>query len=94
MNEQKPVEVKITDNLAGAEYSNFAVVGHPNKDEFHLTFINMAGQSGRVVSKIITTPGHLKRIIEALQENVKKYEEQYGIIEKTIEGDKEIGFKA
>jgi hypothetical protein len=47
-----------------------------------------------VVGKIITSPGHLKRIINALQQNVKMYEDKFGEIkEAEAPGGKEIGFK-
>ncbi len=86
-------EIKIADNIPGAEYANAMQVNH-NRDEFQLMFLNILGPSGRVTGKIITGPGHLKRIVAALQDNLKKYEERFGVI-KEAEGpeEKEIGFK-
>lgn len=50
--------------------------------------------SGRVVSKLITTPSHFKRMISAMNENLKKYEEQFGAIKDIADAnEKEIGFK-
>ena len=68
-NEQ--TEIKIADNIPGAEYTNMMQVGHA-KEEFRLIFMNVMPPSGKVVSKIITTPGHFKRIIAAMQENLQK----------------------
>ncbi len=91
-NEQKK-EIKIADNIPGAEYSNAMQVNH-NKDEFHLMYLNLLGASGRVAAKLITSPGHYKRMIAAMQDNLKKYEEQYGEIkESAVPDNKEIGFK-
>lgn len=86
-------EVQIADNIAGAEYTNFANIRH-NQEEFQIMFANVMPPSGRVVAKLITTPAHFKRMISAMNENLKKYEEQFGAI-KDIAGvdEKEIGFK-
>ena len=93
VNQPKKTEIKIADNIPGAEYANAMQVNH-NRDEFQLMFLNILGPSGRVTGKIITGPGHLKRIVAALQDNLKKYEERFGVI-KEAEGpeEKEIGFK-
>lgn len=89
---QAKQEIKITDNIPGAEYANAMQVNH-SKDEFQIMFLNIFGPSGKTTNKIITSPGHLKRMIAALTENLKKYEERFGTIEETkIEG-KEIGFR-
>ena len=85
-------EIKIADNIPGAEYANAMQVNH-NKDEFQMMFLNIMGVSGRVTGKILTNPGHFKRIIAAMAENLKKYEDQFGQVEEAKELDKEIGFK-
>ena len=92
-NSQKKQEIKIADNIPGAEYANAMQVNH-NRDEFQLMFLNVLGASGRVGGKIITTPGHYKRMIAAMQDNLKKYESQFGEIKEVTSPDsKEIGFK-
>ena len=95
MEENKnPQEIKIADNIAGAEYTNFANISH-NREEFQIMFANVMPPSGRVVGKLITTPGHFKRIIMAMNENLKRYEESFGqIAEAKNIDEKEIGFKA
>ncbi|MFH0840657.1 MAG: DUF3467 domain-containing protein [bacterium] len=91
--QKKPQEIKIADNIPGAEYTNFANISH-NKEEFQIMFANVMPPSGRVVGKLITTPGHFKRIIMAMNDNLKKYEERFGeITEAKNMDDKEIGFK-
>lgn len=86
-------EIKISDNIPGAEYANAMQVNH-SRDEFQMMYLNLMGASGRVTGKIITTPGHFKRMVAAMADNLKKYEDKYGEIkEADIEG-KEIGFKA
>ena len=89
---QQPQEIKIADSIAGAEYANAMQVSH-NRDEFQIAFFTLAGASGRVVSKIITSPGHFKRMVAAVAENLKKYEDQFGEIKEAAGSEKEIGFK-
>jgi len=72
-------QIKIADNIPGGEYANMMQVNH-NQEEFMLFFMNIAGQSGKVVAKVIASPGHTKRIAAALADNVKKYEERFGEI--------------
>jgi hypothetical protein len=85
-------QFKIVDNIPGAEYANAMQVSH-NRDEFQLMFFNLMGLSGRVTGKVITSPGHFKRIISALRENLEKYEKQFGEVKEAAAPDKEIGFK-
>lgn len=85
-------EIKIADNIPGAEYANAMQINH-SKDEFYIMYLNIFGQSGRVTSKIITSPGHYKRIIVAMTDNLAKYEKQYGEIKEARGPETEIGFK-
>ncbi|MFW5888335.1 MAG: DUF3467 domain-containing protein [Patescibacteria group bacterium] len=86
-------EIRISDSIAGGEYANAAQINH-NKGEFHMYFLSIMGTAGKVAGKIITNPSHFKRMVAAMQENLEKYESQYGKIEEA-EGpmNKEIGFK-
>ena len=85
-------EIKIADNIPGAEYANMAQISH-NPEEFHLRFMNLMDGTGRTTGKIITSPGHFKRMVTAMQDNLDKYEKTHGEI-KTASSPvgKEIGF--
>jgi len=85
-------EIKIADNIPGAEYANAMQINH-NKDEMQMMFLNIMGLTGRVTGKIITSPGHFKRMIVAMEDNLKKYEERFGQVKEAERPDKEIGFK-
>lgn len=74
-------QIKIADHIPGAEYANMMQVSH-TRDEFMMMFVSIAGPTGRVVSKVITSPGHLKRIVAALADNIKKYEQVHGEIKE------------
>jgi len=86
-------ELKIADNIPGAEYTNMMQCGH-TKEEFNILYFNVMPPSGKVVGKIITTPGHFKRMIAAMQENLQKYESQFGKIQEAAAPSADaIGFK-
>ncbi|MFA5021531.1 MAG: DUF3467 domain-containing protein [Patescibacteria group bacterium] len=94
MDKQLPEnQIQIRDSFAGGEYANAMYVSH-TKEEFLLTFLNIVQPSGRVVGKIIASPGHLKRIIRALDESLKKYETTFGKVQEAEAPKSEIGFKA
>ncbi len=90
---ENPQEIKVTDNFAGGEYANMMEVRH-GKEEFLISFYNIVSPSGRVSAKIITAPGHLKRMIAALQDNLAKYESKFGPVEPAESPKKELGFHA
>jgi hypothetical protein len=99
MSEQQPqaapggqMEIKIADNFAGGEYANNMQAAF-NKEEFILTFFNIVASSGRVCGKIISSPGHVKRMAVVLSDMVKKYEEQFGAIAQAESPKEGIGFK-
>jgi len=89
-NEQN--QIQINDSIPGGEYANSAWINH-NEEEFQMIFANIVGQSGKVTAKITTTPGHFKRMIAAMTENLKKYEEKFGAVKQAEQSEKEIGFK-
>ncbi len=87
-----PQQIQIQDSMPGGEYTNLMNVGY-SKEEFLLTFANIFPPSGKVVAKILTNPGHLKRMIKALEDSIKKYEAQFNVkIEEAEAPKQEIGF--
>lgn len=91
MENQPPREIKLVDNIPGAEYANAMQVSH-TKEEFLLMFVNLAGGTGKVVGKVFTSPGHMKRIVSALQENIARYEASFGKITEAEAPKNDIGF--
>ncbi|MFA5029454.1 MAG: DUF3467 domain-containing protein [Patescibacteria group bacterium] len=89
---QQPQEIKITDNFAGGEYANGMQISY-NKEEFLIYFFNIMPPAGRVCAKIITSPGHLKRMAAVLEDNLKKYESQFGSVSVAENPKDGIGFK-
>ena len=77
--QRQAIQIKMPDEIAGGVYANNMVVGH-TQEEFVMDFIYVAPPAGRVNARVIVSPPHMKRIIRALIENVKKYEAEYGPI--------------
>ena len=80
MEEQK-LNINLSPEVAEGSYSNLAIVAH-SSSEFVVDFVRMLpGQkSANVQSRIIMTPENTKKLLFALQENVAKYEKQFGSI--------------
>jgi hypothetical protein len=68
------------ERLTSGVYANSLVVHH-GPGEFVLDWALLTGGAGEIVAGVITSPGHMKRVLGALEENVHKYEAQYGLIE-------------
>ena len=77
----KEIKVRFPEKLMGGSYANHMIVLH-TREEFIMDFIMASPPAGTVTARVITSPGHIKRIIGALQDNVKKYEEKFGEIKE------------
>jgi hypothetical protein len=94
MAQPNQVQIRAKDDDLKGNYSNAMQVSH-TQEEFVLDFFNVHTQGGQgmLVSRIVLSPGHAKRIQAALEDNLKKYEGQFGQI-KAAEGmSQEMGFK-
>ncbi|MEI6498917.1 MAG: DUF3467 domain-containing protein [bacterium] len=92
MNEQQ-INVKADDQVIKGSYSNNLVIQH-TAEEFVLDFLNIIPPQGALISRIITSPGHMKRIGKAIEENIKLYEKNFGKITEAQQPTNAIGFKA
>ena len=82
--ERKGIRVELPKELIGGVYSNNMAVTH-TKEEFIMDFLMITTSYGAVTSRVIVSPGHIKRIVQTLQENIHRYEAEFGTIE-TAEG--------
>lgn len=80
----KALEIKIGDEELKGRYSNLLRIVH-TREEFVLDFINLLPPQGMVTARIVTSPGHLKRIIRALIGNLERYEQDHGPIQEAPE---------
>ncbi len=79
--EENQLNIEISEDVAEGVYSNLAVISH-SPTEFVVDFIRMMPNmpQAKVKSRIILTPQHAKRLLKALQDNVRRYELQNGTI--------------
>ena len=60
---------------------------HHHAEEFTLNFVYVYpdGTQGKLLSSMIVSPSHVKRIWRALGENISQFESQFGAIQETPE---------
>ena len=87
----KQIQIRIKDEDLKGFYSNLVQVRH-TQEEFTIDFFNVVPPTGIMGSRIILSPGHMKRLIAAFEDNIKRYEEQFGKVEPAAEPERKIGF--
>ncbi|MBI5166679.1 MAG: DUF3467 domain-containing protein [candidate division NC10 bacterium] len=95
--QEKPVQsaqiqIELDELVAQGIYANLAIITH-SEAEFVLDFIYVQPQQpkARLRARVITSPSHTKRLLVALQENIKNYEQRFGPIEVAKEPVAQIG---
>jgi len=76
------LQITMPQEVQSGKYANQMLATH-TQEEFVLDFILATPPAGVVNARVIVSPGHAKRIAEALTENVAKYEAQFGEIKTT-----------
>lgn len=79
------IQIQLRPEVADGKFSNLAMIGHtPN--EFLIDFIFHAPNMPQapVVSRIIMTPENAKQLLYALQDNVNRYESNFGEIKPRL----------
>jgi len=76
------MQIELPADQATGVYSNLAIITH-SPSEFVLDFAAMMPGMNKmqVRSRVVMTPEHAKRLLGALQDNVVKYEREFGKIE-------------
>jgi hypothetical protein len=76
---QQPVNIEIGEKESEGIYSNFVLIAH-SPSEFILDFARMLPglPKAKVFARIVMTPQHAKLLYNALEENIKKYEDRFG----------------
>ncbi len=76
------VNIELSEEMATGVYSNLTILTH-SPTEFVMDFIQlMPGMpKGKVRSRVIMTPQNAKKLLQAIQENVGKYEQAFGVID-------------
>jgi len=76
---ENQLQIELKDEIAQGTYANLAIITH-SSSEFILDFIRvMPGlPKAGVQSRIILAPEHAKRLLRALEDNIRKYESAFG----------------
>lgn len=76
------LQIELKDEIAQGTYANLAIITH-SSSEFILDFIRvMPGlPKAGVQSRIILAPEHAKRLLRALEDNIRKYESVFGSLD-------------
>jgi hypothetical protein len=77
------IQIDLDEATAQGCYSNLVLINH-GENEFVLDFayLQPAAPRARVRSRVISSPRHTKRLLRALEINVRRYEERFGKIEE------------
>ncbi|MBU8933595.1 MAG: DUF3467 domain-containing protein [candidate division Zixibacteria bacterium] len=95
---QQQIGVELDEKAAEGIYANLAMILHsPTEIIIDFARIMPRVQKAKVLSRIIMTPMHAKMLHKTLEDNLKKFEGQYGEI-KIHSGQpqtsKNIGFES
>ncbi len=92
---ERQINIELGEQEAEGIYSNLVLISH-SPAEFVLDFTRIlpGKPKAKVYARIILAPQHAKSLLNALQDNIKKYEEQFGEIKVYGQDDrsKNIGF--
>ncbi len=79
---QVQVKIELDPETAQGSYANMAMVNH-SETEFTLDFIYVQPQEpkGKVRARIITSPKHARRLLRALEDSIRGFEQKFGQIE-------------
>ncbi|MCB0731177.1 MAG: DUF3467 domain-containing protein [Ignavibacteriae bacterium] len=84
-NKSQQINIELGEKEAEGIYSNLAIITH-SPAEFIIDFTRVVpgAPKAKVHARIITTPQHAKMLLNALQDNIDKFEKRFGEI--NIEG--------
>jgi hypothetical protein len=80
-NNKNQLQIELPQEVAQGEYANFAIITHSSSD-FIIDFARVLPglPKSQVKSRVIMAPEHAKRLLGALQENIVRYEREFGPI--------------
>ena len=89
------INVELGEKESEGIYSNMVLIAQsPHEIVLDFARVVPGAKKTKIYSRIIMTPAHAKLLLRALEENLKKFENQYGEIKLPGSPDKGIGFQA
>jgi hypothetical protein len=79
--QQNQLQIELPADVAQGQYANLAIISHSSSD-FILDFVRVLPglPKAQVKSRVVLAPEHAKRLVAALQENIVRYEREFGPI--------------
>lgn len=74
------IQINTQDEMSRGRFSNSMLVTH-SPEEFIIDWLLNSPSGTHLASRIIVTPGHMKRIISTLSANLSKYEQNFGPVQ-------------
>ncbi len=94
--QQKQIQIQLDPEVADGHYCNLVLINH-SPAEFILDFARIVpgAAKAKVQTRAILHPIHAKNLMNALENNLKRYEEQFGEIKMhgRQQQDKSFGFQ-
>lgn len=80
-NKENKIDIALSEQVASGVYSNLQIVQH-SPTEFIIDFVEVMPNvpKAQVKSRIILNPVHAKKMLNALAENIQRYEMNFGKI--------------
>jgi len=80
-NNPQGLQLELPQPVAQGEYANLAIITHSSSD-FVIDFARVLPgvPKAQVKTRVILAPEHAKRLLGALQENIMRYEREFGPI--------------
>ena len=95
MNVPNQINIELGEKESEGIYSNLALISHSGA-EFVIDFTRVLPgvPKTKIYARIIMTPQHTKALLNALDENINKFEKQFGEIKQNVQqSDSQFGFK-
>jgi hypothetical protein len=88
--QQQQINIELGEKEAEGIYSNLAIITH-SPAEFVIDFTRVLPgvPKAKVYARIVMTPQHTKMLLNALKDNIEKFEKKFGEIK--IAGDQQGG---
>ena len=83
---ERKMQIAADNETRRGHYSNLALISH-RKEEFIVDFLiidpqtqSPKGDQAILTSRVVLNPGHMKRLYQAIGENIQRYEKNFGKI--------------
>ncbi len=89
------LNVELGEKESEGVYSNMVLIAQsPHEIVLDFARVVPGTKKTKVYSRVIMTPAHAKLLLRALEDNLKKFEDQHGEIKLPGSPEKNIGFQA